>query len=162
VTFRELKNATMMHVYELDDPDFWVNPYEVDYQYLFDTWSQLPNHEKSIENECTKHMEFINGLNCKTEIPMNLMFVTQCEAYLSAFANLSLPKRLKYITILLYCSQPNHTITFDNINKNALDFLYAAQLIDIKEDTGIPITTKEGMYFLYRFLISKDLKAEFI
>lgn len=151
-----------MHVFVLDNPYKYINIFDVDYQYLFDIWSRLPNHCNSIENECTKHMEFINGLNCKTEVPMNLMFVSQCEAYLSAFSNLSLPKRLKYIAILLYCSQPNHTITFDNIDKNALDFLFAAQLIDIKEETGIPITTKEGMYFLYRFLISKDLKAEFI
>ena len=151
-----------MHVFVLDNPYKYINIFDVDYQYLFDTWSRLPNHCNSIENECTKHMEFINGVNTKLEIPMNLMFISQCEAYLSAFSNLSLPKRLKYIAILLYCSQPNHTITFDNIDKNALDFLFAAQLIDIKEETGIPITTKEGMYFLYRFLISKDLKAEFI
>lgn len=152
----------MTHVYELENPVLWVNPFLIDYQYLFDTWSRLPNHSNSIENECSKHMEFINGINTKLEIPMNLMFISQCEAYLSAFANLPLPKRLKYITILLYCTQPNHTISFDNMDKKALDFLFAAQLIDIKEDTGIPITTKEGMYFLYRFLISKDLKAEFI
>lgn len=152
----------MMHVYVLDNPSLWVNIFQVDYNYLFDIWSHLPNHCNSKDNVCQKHMAYIDGINTVTEIPMNLMFVSQCEAYLSAFANLSIAKRLRYIAILLYCSQPNHTITYQNISKPALDFLYAAQLIDITEDKGIPITTKEGMYFIYRFLISENLKREFI
>lgn len=134
---------------------------DINYDFIFDTWSRLPNHENSIENKCESHMNCINGV-CTADIPMNLMFVNQCDAYLSAFANLSVAKSLKYLMTLLYCSQPHHTITFNNIDKNVLDFLYAGQLIDITNDTGIPITTKEGMYFLYRFFKSKNLKQEFI
>lgn len=159
MAFDRIREALIIHNFNLDGHYRKVGCI-VDYEFIFDAWSHLPNHENSLENVCSKHLEFINGNSTKT-IPMNLMFVNQCEAYLSAFSNLSLPKRIKYTMTLLYCSQPNHTLTYDNIHKDMFDFLLSAQLLDLT-DKGIPITTKEGMYFLFRYFKSLNLKEEFV
>src|SRR5690606_40184112 len=63
---------------------------------------------------------------------VDLMFVILCDAYLAAFSCLPARKRATYLTTLLDCSQPNHELTTEDLDDNVLDFLFAAQCIDIK------------------------------
>lgn len=128
--------------------------------------SYLPNHPNGIIT-AQEHIEEHACSVCGTvdiETNVDLMFVIVSDAYLAAFSCLPARKRAAYLTTLLDCSQPNHELTTEDLDDDILDFLFAAQLMDIKpksEFVGIPITTKEGIYFLYRFLVSKDLKHEF-
>ncbi|MDR4491325.1 MAG: hypothetical protein R2685_10565 [Candidatus Nitrosocosmicus sp.] len=135
---------------------------DVDEEYLFSLSSYLPNHYNSTipAEELTENHTCSCCGECDIEINADLMFVFCSDAYLAAMSTLLPERRLAYLNVILDCSQPNHTLTVEDIDDTILDFLYAAQLIDIHENQ-IPITTKEGIYFLYRFLTSEDLSKEF-
>lgn len=129
------------------------NP-DIDYEVIFAKYDMLP--DSSDENE-------YNG-NEDGTIILNLKMIHVIEAYLSAFANLSLAARLRYCMILLYCSDPARAIENDKPDFNSLCFLYSAKLVQIPDrgaGKGYVITTAEGIEFLRRLLVSKDLKQEF-
>lgn len=124
---------------------------KVDYEYLFEQWSRLPK-APNLQNEIDKY----DGM----AIELNLKVINLIEAYLSAFANLSLAARLRYTMVLLYCADPKFCLENDAVDIDTLGFLYSANLVDLP-DNGMIVTTKEGMEFLYRFFLSNNLKAEF-
>lgn len=129
------------------------NP-NIDYEVIFAKWDMLP--DSSDENE-------YNG-NEDGTIILNLKMTHVIEAYLSAFANLSLAAKLRYCMILLYCSDPARAIENDKPHFGSLCFLYSAKLVQIPDKgagKGYIITTAEGVEFLRRILVSTDLKAEF-
>jgi hypothetical protein len=124
---------------------------KIDYEYLFDKWAQLPK-APNLQNEVDKY----DGM----AIELNLKMIYLIEAYLSAFANLSLAARLRYTMVLLYCADPSKCLENDSIDMETLGFLYAANLVELP-DNGMIVTTKEGMEFLFRFFRSNNLKQEF-
>lgn len=115
-----------------------VDDYRIDYIYC--SMKVLPIHSQSHVND--------DGVD--------LDFVVVSDALISAFWTISLAKRLKTLMILLYCSQPQHNIEY-RLNDDTFDFLYHSHMIDIHEN-GLPITTKQGMYFLLRFLDKEQLQ----
>lgn len=123
----------------------------IDYEYIYNKCTELPTHHEL-------HNEIDNYEGMKMEINLNITFLI--DAYLSAFANLSLAARLRYTMILLYCSDTKKCLENDQIGLDDLGFLYAAKLVELP-DTGMIVTTKEGMIFLHRFFNTNDLKQEF-
>ena len=122
----------------------------IDYEYIFDKWAELP--KANLTNSIDEYEDLA--------VEFNLNITHLINAYLSAFANLSLAARLRYTMILLYCSDPVKCLENDDVDLGTLGFLYAAKLIELPQ-SGMIVTTKEGMQFLHRFFISTNLKAEF-
>lgn len=146
-TFDEMRNALIekniaLHCgYETE---------RIDYEYIFDKWAELP--KANLTNVIDEYEDLA--------VEFNLNITHLIPAYLSAFANLSLAAKLRYTMILLYCSDPVKCLENDAIDWDTLSFLYSAKFIELPE-SGMIVTTKEGMQFLHRFFISNNLKAEF-
>lgn len=115
-----------------------ITDYRIDY--LYSNMNTLPIHTQSRVS--------VDGID--------LDFIVVADALISAFWNLSPAKRLKMVMILLYCSQPQHNIEY-RLNDETFDFLYHSHMLDLHEN-GLPVTTKQGIYFLLRYLDKEQLQ----